>query len=139
MENLAFRCGDDKTRRGDGAIEPVLDPRRQRWTRLAEVSRLHRASRYSIWNHEIARAIFWGGLFPLMICLGALVYPAVLWCALAYPLQICRVAIARKPASPRSWVYALFVTFTKFAEFQGIVKFYWRQIWRRDATLIEYK
>ena len=118
----------------------------QFWTRavrgghaFAEVSRLHRASQYRIWNHETARAIFWGGLFPLMICLGAIVYPAVLWCALAYPLQICRVAIARKPASPQSWIYALFVTFTKFAEFQGIVKFYWRRIWRRDATLIEYK
>ena len=118
----------------------------QFWTRAvrgghayAEVSRLHGKSPYRIWYHETARAIFWGGLFPLMICLGALIYPAVLWCALAYPLQICRLAIARKPASSQSWIYAMFVTFTKFAEFQGILKFYWRQIWRRDASLIEYK
>ena len=52
----------------------------QFWTRavrgghaFAEVSRLHSASQYRIWNHETARAIFWGGLFPLMICLGAIV------------------------------------------------------------------
>jgi GT2 family glycosyltransferase len=118
----------------------------QFWTRavrgghaFAEVSLLHRTSRYNIWGRETARAIFWGGLLPLTICLGALVNPAALWFALVYPFQICRVAFARGSGSPRSWIYALFLSLTKFAECQGILKFYWSQLSRQGATLIEYK
>lgn len=118
----------------------------QFWTRavrgghaFAEVSRLHRTSRYRIWSRETGRAIFWGGLLPLTICLGALVNPAALCFALVYPFQICRVAFARGPGSLQSWTYALFLSLTKFAECQGILKFYWSQLSRRRATLIEYK
>jgi glycosyltransferase involved in cell wall biosynthesis len=105
----------------------------------AEVSRLHKTSPYGIWRRETVRAIFWGGLLPLIICLGALIRPVALAGAVVYLLQICRVAFARGPSSFQSWVYALFITMAKFAEFQGIAKYYWHQFTRRNAALIEYK
>jgi GT2 family glycosyltransferase len=105
----------------------------------AEVSRLHRTSPSGIWRRETARALFWGGLLPTIICLGILVHPVALGGALAYFLQICRVAFVRGPASSQSWTYALFVTLAKFPEFQGILRFYWRQWHRTAAELIEYK
>src|SRR5258708_7050002 len=105
----------------------------------AEVSRLHRTSPSGIWKRETARAVFWGGLLPASICAGAAIYPAALGGALVYVLQTCRIAFARGPTSSRSWTYGLFIMLAKFAEFQGIIKFYWR-LWHRQAnTLIEYK
>jgi GT2 family glycosyltransferase len=118
----------------------------QYWTRavrggyaFAEVSRLHKASSYGIWRRETARAVFWGGCLPLIICLAAIISPAAFACALAYPLQIIRVALARGVRSSQSWKYALLMIVAKFAEFQGILKFYWRQLIRQNAALIEYK
>jgi glycosyltransferase involved in cell wall biosynthesis len=107
---------------------------------FAEVSRLHRASPFGIWKRQTGRAVFWGGLLPLIICLGTIVHPAAaLAGTLAYGLQICRIAFAQRPISSQSWSYALFVTLGKFAEFQGIMKFYRYQWGRRAITLIEYK
>jgi glycosyltransferase involved in cell wall biosynthesis len=118
----------------------------QWWTRAvrggyayAEVSRLHRTSPFSIWRRETARAVFWGGLMPVTIGLGCLVHPAAFGGMLIYILQICRIAFARGPTSFLSWTYALYAMLAKFAEFQGIVKFYWRDWHREAATLIEYK
>jgi len=106
---------------------------------FSEVSWLHRASPFGIWRRETARAVFWGGLLPATVCLGALIHPAVLWGALIYLLQICRIALARRPTLSTSLKYALFATLAKFAEFQGILKFWWHQWARQTATLIEYK
>ncbi len=39
----------------------------------AEISRLHKNSSFGIWRRETARAVFWGGLLPLIICAGSLV------------------------------------------------------------------
>jgi GT2 family glycosyltransferase len=105
----------------------------------SEVSRRHRCSPVGIWQQETARAFIWGGALPTVICLGVLVHRAAVVGVLAYVLQICRIAFNRGPASSLSWAYALFMTITKFAEFQGILKFYWHQWFGRAATLIEYK
>ncbi len=106
---------------------------------FSEVSWLHRTSPLAIWRRETARAVFWGGLLPVTICLGALIHPTVVWGALIYFLQICRIAFARGPTLSMSWKYALFAALAKFAEFQGFLKFWWRQWVRQTATLIEYK
>jgi hypothetical protein len=126
--------------------DAAMTQMRQFWTRsvrcgyaYAEVSRLHKATPYGIWRRETKRAIFWGGFLPIAICLGALIYPAALVGALAYVFQICRVAVARGPTCSDSWIYAFFITVAKFAEFQGILKFYWHQLSRQNAKLIEYK
>jgi GT2 family glycosyltransferase len=106
---------------------------------FAEVSRLHRTSPFGIWKRETGRAVFWGGLLPVTICLGILIHPVALAGTLAYFIQIYRIAFARGPTSSQSWTYALFMTLAKFAEFQGILKFYRRRWDRRVVTLIEYK
>jgi GT2 family glycosyltransferase len=105
----------------------------------AEVSRLHRTSPLRFGRRELARAVCWGGLVPVTIGFGALIHPAVLGGALAYVLQICRIAFALGPASSQSWTHALLAMLAKFAEFQGVINYYWRR-WRgQAATLIEYK
>jgi GT2 family glycosyltransferase len=104
----------------------------------AEVSHLHGKSQYGA-RREIARAVFWGCLAPLILGFGSVVHPAALLGALIYPLQICRIASLRGPTTADSWTYALFVVLAKFAEFQGIVKFLWRRWCGRAVELIEYK
>jgi GT2 family glycosyltransferase len=106
---------------------------------MAEVSRLHSTSPLGIWRREMASSVFWGGLLPIAICLGALIHPGVLGGTLAYFLQLCRIALAWGPASSHSWTRAVFLLLAKFPEFQGILKFFWLQLRRRPATWIEYK
>jgi hypothetical protein len=86
----------------------------QWWTRnvrtgygIGEVYELHKNSPFGICKMERTRAVFWGGLLPLLIGFGALVNPAILWAALIYPIQICRVAIIQRRIVPRSFMYAL--------------------------------
>jgi GT2 family glycosyltransferase len=105
----------------------------------AEVSRRHKSSPCSIWVRETTRAVLWGGMLPLILCVSAAVYPATMVGILIYFFQICRVAVARDPGSSQSWIYALYVTIAKFAEFQGILKYYWGRFIRSNSALIEYK
>jgi GT2 family glycosyltransferase len=106
---------------------------------FAEVSRLHRTSPFRIFRRETARAVFWGGLVLVIISFGSLVYPVALYGALIYPLQVCRIAFARGITSSKSWMYAVFAMLAKFAELQGLLKFYWH-FWRgHSVQLIEYK
>jgi GT2 family glycosyltransferase len=118
----------------------------QFWTRavrggyaFAEVSRLHKTSSCGIWRRETARAILWGGVLPLTLCVGALFNQAVIAFALIYPIQAIRIAFKKGVGHPQSWKYALLISLAKFAEFQGVLMFYFRQINRRSAGLIEYK
>lgn len=106
---------------------------------MAEVSQLHSTSHLRMWRREMASTVFWGGVFPISICLGALIHPAVLGGALAYLLQLCRMALARKPRSSHSWTRAAFSVLAKFPEFQGILKFLWLRSRHVPATWIEYK
>ncbi len=105
----------------------------------AEVSRLHGSSPFAIWKRETIRAVFWGGLLPAAICFGTVIHPAALGGTFAYFLQICRIAYANGPASLRSWTYGLYMTLSKFAEFFGILKFYWGYWCDYNTKLIEYK
>jgi hypothetical protein len=106
---------------------------------MTEVAGLHWHSRSGIWKKEAMRCIVWGGVLPAFIILSALLYPVALVALLIYPLQICRVAITRGPASSQSWSYAFFMTLAKFAEFQGVLKFCWRRLRHGTVELIEYK
>ncbi len=104
-----------------------------------EVSRLHWHSPLSIWKKELTRTVLWSGVLPVLIGLGAVIYPATLGAILIYPLQICRIAITRGATSSQSWSYAFFNTVAKFAEFQGIMKYCWCKFRRQTLELIEYK
>lgn len=119
---------------------------RQWWVRtvrsgygITEVCLLHWHSPFAIWKKHIARSVFWGASVPVSVVLAALVYPAAVGAFVVYPLQICRIAIARGPVSSHSWAYASFMTLAKFAECQGLLTFCWRRLRRRSIKLIEYK
>lgn len=119
---------------------------RQWWLRsvrcgyaYAEVARLHRASEFGIWKRETHRAVLWGGVLPIAICLGAVLHPVLLVGGLIYLFQITRIAVTKGPPSFQSWLYAVFNILGKLPEFQGIVRFY-RRLWSGQViALIEYK
>jgi GT2 family glycosyltransferase len=105
----------------------------------ASVAWLHRNSALGTWRRETLRAVFWGGILPAAITLGALLHSAALLGVSAYFVQICRIALRDGSLSRRPWEVALLLTLAKFAEFLGILKFLWNKRLRRAATLIEYK
>ena len=106
---------------------------------FAEVSRLHRASPFRIWERAIPSAVFWAGLVPALIILGGIVHPLFLCAVLIYPLEVFWIAIRRGLNSPRVWTYSVLTVLDKFAQLQGIIKFYWRRSRGQTAELIEYK
>jgi GT2 family glycosyltransferase len=106
---------------------------------MMEVIELRKRSRLTIWIRPLARSLFWGGVLPVLIALAALIHPVLLLAALIYPLQVSRIAIARGPTFPNSWSYGFFMTISKFAEFQGVFRYYRRRLYRKSVELIEYK
>jgi hypothetical protein len=106
---------------------------------FAEVSLLHRRQS-EIYKRETARAIFWGGLLPSAMLIGAAtLHPGIAMGLLIYVIQICRIAVVRGWAAFSSWIYASFMIIAKFAEFQGVLKFIWYRWVRRTIQNIEYK
>jgi GT2 family glycosyltransferase len=119
---------------------------RQWWLRavrtgygLADITWRHRNSSIGIWRRMMVRAFVWGGLLPVSIGVGALLHPAALLGAVAYFVQICRLALRDGPTSHQSWLRAFLLTLSKFAEFQGIVTFVLSKIRLVAPRLIEYK
>jgi GT2 family glycosyltransferase len=106
---------------------------------MAEVTRLHRNSPFRLWPRAVPSTLFWGCLLPATIALGCLVHPFFLWLTVIYPLQAFRIAIRRGGTEPVAWADAALILVSKFAQFQGLLKFYW--LWSRGQTaqLIEYK
>jgi len=101
----------------------------------AEGARLHGAPPELHWVAETRRAVIWGGLLPLLVCL---VVVLIGWSGLAllliYPLQVAR--LTKTCASVQR---AFFLVLGKFPELVGIVKF-WNDSRRGSATkIIEYK
>jgi GT2 family glycosyltransferase len=91
-----------------------------------------------LYGAELRRALIWAGLVPALILLAALASPAAgAAMSLVYPLQVMRIAIRRAGSHAGAWAYAAFMVLAKFAELQGILRFF-RQPGRPRA-LIEYK
>jgi GT2 family glycosyltransferase len=122
---------------------------RQWWTRAvrsgyawAEVSWLYGSSPAGAphaYRWEILRAVFWGAMLPIVIAVGSLVHWSFVGLAGLYFVQIFRMAVQRGPMAGDSWLYASFMTISKFAELFGIVKYCWHRLPGRAVTLIEYK
>ncbi|MER5174038.1 glycosyltransferase [Thioclava kandeliae] len=88
---------------------------------------------------QVRRALFWGMAMPLVLMASLLAIG--LWSLLLigiYPLQVMRLA-KRKGGRRDAWEEALLLTVAKFAESQGILEFYLRQLSGRRSKLIEYK
>lgn len=99
----------------------------------AEGASLHGAGPERHWVRETRRALLWGGLLPLVIVFGGLVFPPLWSAALAYPIQIAR--LSRRGG----WLWAGFTVMGKFAEAAGAMEFYIRRRFDRRRGLIEYK
>jgi GT2 family glycosyltransferase len=92
-----------------------------------------------IWQRQLVRAVLWGAALPLAIIAGTFLHPLALAGAVLYPAQIARIAIRRGASTRQSWVYAFFITISKFAEMQGVAKHTLERLRGRTGTLIEYK
>lgn len=102
---------------------------------FAEGSWLHGMSPDRHWVRHTARAVVWGILLPLLIVLlGSFVDSRGWMLALLYPVQWFRLAI--RDRSPQ---IAFFSLMGKFAEAQGVLKFYLGKLFGRTGRLIEYK
>jgi GT2 family glycosyltransferase len=106
---------------------------------FAEVSRLHRKSSFRIWARAVPSALFWGALLPLSITVACFFHPPLFCVALIYPLQVCLIAFRRGIRQTGTWTYAVLTLAGKFAQTQGIAKFYWSWLWGQTTRLIEYK
>jgi len=84
---------------------------------------------------ETRRALFWGALIPGLALLGAVfISPWALLVLLAWPAQAVRMMLRGN-----HWEEAVFLTFGKLAEVQGILG-YWRgRLTGKRRALIEYK
>ena len=105
----------------------------------AEIAQLHKNSNPRIYAQEVRRAIVWGGLLPLVICMGLLVHPAAGLGIFIYPLQVYRIAMRKSGDRSTAWTYASFLVIAKFAELQGVLKFQLRRLSGQAVSLIEYK
>ena len=105
----------------------------------ANVLQLHVGSSAAIWKREVGRVVFWAGAVPAAILVATLVKPIAIALVLIYPLQIAKIALRRGALTPRSWYYAFFMTLSKFAEFQGILKYLWVRWREKPIALIEHK
>lgn len=129
---------DQEMTRHDAAITQW----RQWWRRtvrgghaFAEGAWLHAASPERHWVRETVRAALWGALLPTAIAaLGLLVDPRAFLLVLLYPLQWIRLSV--RDGAP---LFAFFTLVGKFAEAQGVLKFFLTKLFRRPRRLIEYK
>ena len=85
------------------------------------------------WGLETRRALIWGAGLPMAIVLLGLWHPAGWLLALAYPVQVIR--LARRGG----WAWGLFSVIGKFAEARGALGFYASRLRGQRRGLIEYK
>lgn len=105
----------------------------------AEVWFRHRNDDLGLYGREVLRAVIWGLILPLAIIAATLVSPLCAVLVLVYPLQIVRTAVRKRLGRKQSWLYAAMLVTGKFAEFQGIAKYFWALSRGRAVGLIEYK
>ena len=85
------------------------------------------------------RALVWGALLPLGIAMLAMLHPAYMGLALAYPLQALRLGLRDGISRSDARLRAVAMVLSRFPEAQGVLKFHLDRLLRRRAALIEYK
>lgn len=106
---------------------------------FARVAALHWGKKTAIWQREVARATLYGGLIPTAAIVGMVVHPASLLLLLVYPLLLVRIYAGSRVTRQWRGPYAMFMVLSKFAEFQGIMKYVWDFVVGRRSAIIEYK
>lgn len=106
---------------------------------FAELGALHRG----LAAPSRRRAVFWGGVLPVLAVMGALLWwPAAALVALAYLASMARQAwrFGRMGLQPlRAGQAAGLVILAKFANLAGMALYWYRKLRRRNAQIIEYK
>lgn len=105
---------------------------------FAEVASMHWNSPQGIWKRSLLRAVFWGGLLPMIVLVGAAFHPAALFLLALYPLQVARIA-GRDRFSTDGWQRGWYAMLGKFAEFQGAMRWFAGRLMGRQQKIIEYK
>ena len=91
------------------------------------------------WESEVKRARLWAGYLPIIIIFASIINTYSLLVLFIYPLQVARIAFAKRKTIRANWKYAFFVTLGKFPEMQGQIKFYLNKIFKSRSKIIEYK
>jgi len=100
---------------------------------------MHGAAPERHWVSEVKRGQIWGLYIPLVILLATMLNITFLIGFVVYPLQVVRIALAKRQIVNAKWIYALFVTLGKFPEMQGQIKFYLSRLFKSRTKIIEYK
>lgn len=100
---------------------------------------MHGAAPERHWVSEVKRGQVWGLYIPLVILLATMLNTNFLIGFMVYPLQVVRIALAKRHTVKANWIYALFVTLGKFPEVQGQIKFYINRLFNSRTKIIEYK
>jgi hypothetical protein len=88
---------------------------------------------------EAKRCLAWGILLPAGILAATAINPWFLAFALAYPLQVVRLAMRSELPRRKAWWHALFLVLGRFPEGMGWLGFHVSSIFAKRSTLIEYK
>lgn len=106
---------------------------------FAQIESMHRASPQGLWRRNVVRAIFWGGLAPVLLVFSPLLGKWALVGLLAYPFQWFRLVLRKRDFTRKGFAGAGLLIVGKLAELQGIATFHMSKLRHRDPLLIEYK
>jgi GT2 family glycosyltransferase len=119
---------------------------RQWWRRsircgysYAALWQLHGSGPDRLRKRQIISAVFWGGVFPIALIVGTLVWLPTIALFAIYPLQAARVGMRNSLKGRKGIVFGSSIMLAKFSELVGIVKFWRDRRRKRGGLLIEYK
>ncbi len=105
----------------------------------ASLARLHGSGPDALRVRHVKSALIWGGVLPVLIVGGALIYPPTIAAAGIYPLQALRIGLRSPYKGWDGLIFGAHVVCGKVAECVGIAKFALARIKGREQALIEYK
>lgn len=111
---------------------------------FAELAAKHGAAADPHWRRETRSIVAWGIVLPLLILLVAIAVDRrlALACLLIVPAQMARIAWRmHRNGHDRRFALALgvFLVLGKLPQAKGLLRYRWRQLTGRRASLIEYK
>jgi GT2 family glycosyltransferase len=105
----------------------------------AEGAEMHGAPPESHGVAERNRALLWGLILPFVTVFAGLISYWGLLIALAFPMQVVRIAITQGPSGRQGWIRAFFLTVEKIPQAQGVIGYFVSRWSGRQRRLIEYK
>lgn len=100
---------------------------------------LHGKAPQKHWVKETYRALFWGGLIPVVILIITTIDARGLLLLAIYPVLMLKIYIGAKIADKNKLQWSFFMVVSKFSECLGIAKYFLSQVLNRRSKIIEYK